>query len=147
MRGEGKMSEIIIYKAEDGKACVEVKLQDETVWLSQQQMADLFEKSVSTINEHIKNIFAEEELQEETVMRKFGNSEFSTKPTNFYNLDVIISVGYRVKSRQGIWATQRIKEYIVKGFTIDDERLKGNGGGHYWKELLDRIRDLFSIGS
>jgi hypothetical protein len=108
----------------------------------------LFNKGRSTINEHILNIYKEKELIEEETVRKIGNSDFSTKPTNFYNLDVIISVGYRVKSVQGTrfrqWATQRLKEYIVKGFTMDDQRLKGIGGGDYWKELLDRIRDIRS---
>ena len=140
--------EIIIYKTEDGLSKLEVKLQDETVWLTQQQMAELFNKSKSTINEHIQNIYTERELKRETTMRKFGNSEFSTKPTNYYNLDVIISVGYRVKSIRGtqfrIWANSVLKEYLIKGFAIDDERLKGNGGGNYWKELLDRIRDIRS---
>lgn len=140
--------EIIIYKTEDGLSKLEVKLQDETVWLTQQQMAELFNKSKSTINEHIQNIYTEGELKRETTMRKFGNSEFSTKPTNYYNLDVIISVGYRVKSIRGtqfrIWANSVLKEYLIKGFAIDDERLKGNGGGNYWKELLDRIRDIRS---
>lgn len=141
-------SQIILYQTEDGKTKVEVKMDGETVWLTQDQMAELFEKSKSTINEHIQNIYAEKELVEAETMRKFGNSEFSTKPTNCYNLDVIISVGYRVKSLRGtqfrIWATQRLREYIVKGFALDDERLKGNGGGNYWKELLDRIRDIRS---
>ncbi|MCC8016642.1 MAG: virulence RhuM family protein [Clostridiales bacterium] len=140
--------EIVIYQADNGNTKIDVKMQDETVWLTQDQMAELFQKSKSTINEHIKNIYSENELQPEDTMRKFGNSEFSTKPTNFYNLDVIISVGYRVKSPAGVqfrkWATERIKEYIIKGFTMDDERLKGNGGGNYWKELLDRIRDIRS---
>ncbi|MFH1621208.1 MAG: virulence RhuM family protein [Patescibacteria group bacterium] len=141
-------SQIILYQTADGKTKVEVKMDGETVWLTQDQMAELFEKSKSTINEHIQNIYAEKELIEAETMRKFGNSEFSTKPTNCYNLDVIISVGYRVKSQRGtqfrIWATQRLREYIVKGFSLDDERLKGNGGGNYWKELLDRIRDIRS---
>ena len=141
-------SKIILYQTEDGKTKVEVNVDGETVWLTQDQMADLFEKSKSTINEHIQNIYTEKELTEAETMRKFGNSELSTKPTNYYNLDVIISVGYRVKSLRGtqfrIWATQRLREYIVKGFALDDERLKGNGGGSYWKELLDRIRDIRS---
>jgi hypothetical protein len=111
-------------------------------------MAQLFGKAKSTINEHIKNIFKEGELVEEQVMRKFGNSEFSTKPTHYYNLDVIISVGYRVKSLRGtqfrIWATQRLREYIIKGFALDDERLKEAGGGRYFDELLARIRDIRS---
>lgn len=139
--------DIIIYQTGDGKNKIDVKLENETVWLTQDQMAILFNKSKSTINEHIKNIFEEGELQEVLAMRKFGNSEFSTKPTNFYNLDVIISVGYRVKSQQGTrfrqWATERLREYIIKGFTMDDERLK-QGGGNYWKELLNRIRDIRS---
>ena len=106
----------------------------------------IFEKSRSTINEHILNIYAEGELQENDSVRKIGISDFSTKPTNFYNLDVIISVGYRVKSLRGTqfrqWATKRLNEYIRKGFTMDDERLKNLGGGSYWKELLQRIRDI-----
>lgn len=142
------MSEIILYTTEDGLTKINVQLENETVWLTIDQMAALFNKSRSTINEHIINIYAENELIESETMRKIGNSDFSTKPTNFYNLDVIISVGYRVKSVQGTrfrqWATQRLKEYIVKGFTMDDERLKNLGGGNYWKELLDRIRDIRS---
>ena len=143
--------EIVFYQTEDGITKLSVNLQDETVWLTQEQMAELFGKAKSTINEHINNIFTEGELEEDKVTRKFGNSEFSTKvtkPTNYYNLDVIISVGYRVKSKIGtqfrIWATNVLKEYIKKGFAMDDERLKGNGGGTYWKELLDRIRDIRS---
>ncbi|MGE0269290.1 MAG: RhuM family protein [Candidatus Omnitrophota bacterium] len=141
--------QIIIYKTDDGQTKLRVKIEDETVWLSQDQMAELFDKSKSTINEHIQNIYQEKELSEELTMRKFGNSEFSTKPTNYYNLDVIISVGYRVKSLQGtqfrIWATQRLREYIVKGFTLDDERLKAGGGrARYFEELLQRIRDIRS---
>ena len=107
-------SEILFYSAEDGKTKLDVRLENETVWLTQDQMSELFEKAKSTINENIKNIYEEKELEDSTTMRKFGNSEFSTKPTNFYNLDVIISVGYRVKSLRGtqfrIWATQRLKE-------------------------------------
>ena len=142
------MSEIILYITEDGLTKINVQLENETVWLTIDQMAALFNKGRSTINEHILNIYSENELSETDTMRKIGNSDFSTKPTNFYNLDVIISVGYRVKSLQGTrfrqWATQRLKEYIVKGFTMDDERLKNLGGGNYWKELLDRIRDIRS---
>lgn len=118
------------------------------MWLNQEQMAELFQKAKSTINEHIKHIYADGELQQSSTMRKFGNTEFSTKPTNFYNLDMIISVGYRVRSQRGvqfrIWANGVLKEYLRKGFAMDDERLKGNGGGMYWKELLDRIRDIRS---
>ena len=142
------MSELILYTTEDGITKINVKLEDETVWLTIDQMAELFNKSRSTINEHILNIYNEEELREIDTMRKIGISDFSTKPTNHYNLDVIISVGYRVKSIQGTrfrqWATNRLKEYIVKGFTMDDERMKNLGGGNYWKELLDRIRDIRS---
>lgn len=142
------MSEIIIYTTEDGLTKIDVKLEDETVWLTIDQMAELFNKGRSTINEHILNIYNENELLKADTMRKIGISDFSTKPTNFYNLDVIISVGYRVKSIQGTrfrqWATSRLREYIVKGFVMDDERLKNAGGGNYWKELLDRIRDIRS---
>ncbi len=147
--GQDKNSQIILYQTKDGQTKLDVRLEDETVWLSQDQMAELYGKSKSTINEHIKNVYEEHELAEEATLRKFGNSEFSTKPTNFYNLDMIISVGYRVKSIQGtqfrIWATQRIKEYIIKGFTLDDERLKQGGAkARYFQELLQRIRDIRS---
>lgn len=139
---------IIIYKDSNGKLQVEVRLEGDTVWLTIEQISLLFNKSRSTINEHIINIFKEKELSESNSMKKIGNSDFSTKPTNYYNLDVIISVGYRVKSAQGTkfrqWATERIKDYVIKGFVIDDERLKNLGGGIYWKELLDRIRDIRS---
>jgi len=142
-----RSSQIILYQTEDGRTKVEVKMTGDTVWLTQDQMAELFEKSKSTINEHIQNIYQEKELSEAGTMRKFGNSEFSTKPTNYYNLDVIISVGYRVKSFRGtqfrIWATQRLREYIIKGFTLDDDRLKQGGGrARYFEELLQRIRDI-----
>ena len=137
----------LLYKTIDNKVSINVQIKDETVWLTQEQMAELFSKSRPTINEHIKNIYTERELSEEATMRKFGNSEFSTKPTNYYNLDVIISVGYRVKSLRGTqfrqWATKRLREYIIKGFTMDDERLK-QGGGRYFRELLQRIRDIRS---
>lgn len=141
-------SEILIYQGKDGSTKVDVKLVDDTVWLTQEQMAKLFQKAKSTVNEHIRNIFEEGELQEGVVMRKFGNSEFSTtKPTYFYNLDVIISVGYRVKSHVGthfrIWATQRLRDYIIKGFILDDERLK-EARNNYFDELLSRIRDIRS---
>lgn len=139
-------SELIIYTTEDGLTKVDVTFDEDTVWLTQEQMAELFQKSKSTINEHIKNIYAENELNKENTMRKFGISEFSTKPTNFYNLDVVISVGYRVKSQRGvqfrIWASNIIKEYMKKGFVLDDNRLKELGGGGYFKELLERIRDI-----
>lgn len=141
------MTSFILYNTPDNKVSINVQVEDETVWLAQDQMAELFDKSKSTINEHIQNIYSEGELLEIDTMRKFGNSEFSTKPTNYYNLDVIISVGYRVKSLRGTqfrqWATKRLREYIVKGFTMDDERLK-QGGGRYFRELLQRIRDIRS---
>ncbi|WP_421889781.1 virulence RhuM family protein [Marinoscillum sp.] len=133
-------SEILIYQTEDGRTKIQTRLENETVWLTQEQMAELFGKAKSTINEHIKNIYAEEELRENETMQKFGISEFQQKATHYYNLDVIISVGYRVKSLQGTkfrqWATARLREYIVKGFTMNDELLKEAGGGNYFDELL-----------
>ena len=144
---EQSKGEIVIYQAEDGKVAIDVVLSDETVWVTQEQMSLLFGKATSTINEHIKNIFAEGELEKEKVTHKFGISEFMHKAPYYYNLDVIISVGYHVHSVQGTrfrqWATQRIREYILKGYTLDDERLKGNGG-RYFRELLQRIRDIRS---
>jgi len=143
-------SEIILYQTEDNQTRLEVRLVNETVWLSQKQMADLFQKDVRTINEHVRNIFAEGELREDSVIRKFriAASDGKSYETQFYNLDAIISVGYRVKSLRGtqfrIWATQRLKEYIIKGFTLDDRRLKQAGGGNYFDELLARIRDIRS---
>lgn len=140
-------TKIIIFKTGDEKISVDVRFDEDTVWLTIDNIAQLFEKSRSTINEHILNVFAEGELDEATSVRKIGISDFSTKPTNFYDLDVIISVGYRVKSLRGTefrqWATKRLNEYIRKGFTMDDERLK-NGGGRYFRELLQRIRDIRS---
>jgi hypothetical protein len=139
-------SQILIYRTEDGKIKLDVTLEEETVWLTLEQMALLFGKAKSTVNEHILNIFKEKELIESQVIRKIGISDFSTKPTNFYNLDVIISVGYRVKSQQGtqfrIWATGRIKEYIIKGFTLNDERFKSGKSMNYFAELQDRIREI-----
>jgi len=139
-------NEIILYQSQDGTIKVDVLFEGKTVWLTMDQMAVLFGKSRSTINEHILNIYKEGELVEEECMRKIGNSDFSTKPTNFYNLDVIISVGYRVKSKQGtqfrIWATQRLQEYILKGFAINDERFKTGSSMNYFKELLERIREI-----
>ncbi|NIA02490.1 MAG: cell filamentation protein Fic [Nitrospirae bacterium] len=143
-------SHIIIYQTENGQTRIDVQFQDETVWLTQNQMETLFDKSRSTINEHINNIFDEGELLREHSVHKFGNTgKTLTKPTNYYNLDVIISVGYRVKSQRGtqfrIWATQRLKEYIIKGFSLDDERLKQGGQkARYFEELLQRIRDIRS---
>ena len=125
MDNEIEQSKFLLYKSENGTITVDVLIKDETVWLTQEQMSELFGKSRSTINEHIKNIYRENELEELETLNKFGNSEFAKKPTNFYNLDVIISVGYRVKSIQGTrfrqWATKHLKEFIVKGFTMDDE--------------------------
>jgi len=143
--------EFLIYKSDNEDVKVDVLLRDENIWLTQEQMAQLFGKAKSTINEHIKNIFKEEELKESSVLQKFGNSEFQQKVPNYYNLDMIISVGYRVKSIQGVrfrqWATQRLKEYIIKGFTMDDERLKNPEqifGQDYFKEQLERIKDIRS---
>lgn len=144
----GNSTRMILFKTDDEQVSIDVLFAEETVWLTIDLMSQLFDKSRSTINEHILNIFKEGELKEEDVMRKIGISDFSTKPTNYYNLDVIISVGYRVKSLRGTqfrqWATKRLNEYIRKGFTLDDERLKNLGGGGYWKELLERIRDIRS---
>ena len=129
MKKDDSQSNIVIYTTEDGKAKLQVKIEDEMVWLTQKQMALLFDKGIPTINEHIINIFKEGELNDNSVIRKFRitAADGKTYETNFYNLDVIISVGYRVKSLRGtqfrIWATQRLREYIIKGFTLDDERL------------------------
>ena len=139
--------EIIIYQTEDGLTKINVNMQDETVWLSKAQMAELFQRDRSVISKHIKKVFEEGELSRESNVQILHVAN-SDKPVEFYNLDVIISVGYRVKSQRGvqfrIWATSVLKEYMIKGFAMDDERLKGNGGGNYWKELLDRIRDIRS---
>lgn len=140
--------EIILYEWNNWELKIEVRLEWETVWLSQEQMAQLFWKSRSTINEHIKHIYDEWELLESDTLYKFGISEFQQKATNYYNLDMIISVWFRVNSKQWIqfrqWATARLKEYIIKWFTMDDERLKWNGWWNYWKELLNRIHDIRS---
>lgn len=143
-------SEIIIYQTEDGNTKIETKFENDTVWLSIDQMAELFQRDRSVIGKHIRNIFNEGELDKNSVWAKFAYTaaDGKTYQVDYYNLDVIISVGYRVKSLRGtqfrIWATQRLKEYMIKGFTLDDERLKELGGGSYWKELLDRIRDIRS---
>ena len=143
-------SEIIIYQTEDGSTKIDVKFQDETVWLTQAQLCKLYQTSKSNISEHIKHIFEEGELEEDSVVRKFRTTGADGKNYNIthYNLDMIISLGYRVKSLIATqfrrWATERLKEYMIKGFTMDDDRLKGLGGGNYWKELLDRIRDIRS---
>jgi len=146
--------DFIIFKTEDGNVSIDVHFEDETVWLTQEQMCLLFDKAKSTISEHIKSVFEEGELDEKVVVRKTrtttqhgaikGKTQKNT--VNVYSLDVIISVGYRVKSLRGtqfrIWATERLKEYIIKGFTINDKRLKAMGGGGYWQELLQKIRDI-----
>lgn len=144
---------IVIYQSEDGSAKIDVRFEDETVWLTQAQMAELFQSSRSNIIEHIQHIYEEGELDEISTCRKFRQvrtegSRTVSRELPFYNLDMIISLGYRVKSSIATqfrrWATARLKEYIIKGFALDDERLKGHGGGDYWKELLDRIRDIRS---
>ncbi len=147
-------SEMLIYQAPDGTIRIDVRLEDETVWLSQDHMAQLFGKSKKTISEHIRNIFDEGELDDRVVVRKFRTTtrhgaiegKTQSKEVNFYNLDVIISVGYRVKSQQGtqfrIWATQRLKEYIVKGFALNDERFKSGSSMNYFTELQERIREI-----
>ena len=143
-------SQIILYQAEDGTTKIEVRLENETVWLTQAQLVELYQSSKSNISEHIKHIFEEGELIENSVVRKFRTTATDGKDynTTFFNLDMIISLGYRIKSRIAtkfrIWATERLKEYIIKGFTMDDERLKQMGGGTYWYELLNRIRDIRS---
>ena len=146
-------SEILIYQSENGITKIDVTFMDETVWLSQQQMAELFQSSRTNIVEHIKHIYEEGELDEKSTCRKIrqvrkeGNREVA-RELPYYNLDMIISLGYRIKSIIATnfrrWATERLKEYMIKGFTMDDERLKQLGGGSYWKELLDRIRDIRS---
>ncbi len=143
-------NEILIYQTEDGQTKIDVKFEDETVWLTQAQLCELYQTSKSNISEHIKHIFEEGELEENSVVRKFRTTASDGKKynTTYYNLDMIISLGYRIKSKIATnfrrWATERLKEYMIKGFTMDDERLKNLGGGNYWKELLDRIRDIRS---
>lgn len=142
--------EIVIYQTDDGDTKIDVRFVDETVWLTQAQLVELFHSSKANISEHIKHIFEEGELDEISVVRKFRTTAADGKSYNVthYNLDMIISLGYRVKSLIATnfrrWATERLKEYMIKGFTMDDERLKNLGGGNYWKELLDRIRDIRS---
>lgn len=150
---ENKTGEIVIYQTEKGQTKIDVRFEDETVWLTQQQMAELYQTSRTNIVEHIKHIYEEEELDSDSTCRKFrqvqneGNRNVS-REIPFYNLDMIISLGYRIKSKVATqfrqWATKRLNEYIRKGFTMDDERLKEAGGGDYWKELLARIRDIRS---
>ena len=144
----GNDNKVIIYTDASGLTTVNVRLEDESLWLTQAQMAELYQTSKSNVSEHIKHIFEEGELAEVSVVRKFRTTAADGKAymTTFYNLDMIIALGYRVRSniatRFRQWASQRLKEYIVKGFTLDDERLKQLGGGGYWKELLERIRDI-----
>jgi len=143
-------SQLLFYQAPDGRTRLEVRLQGETVWLTQAQMAELFQRERSVITKHIRNLFEEGELAENSVCANYAQTaaDGKTYQTVYYNLEVIISVGYRVKSHRGtqfrIWATQRLREYIIKGFTLDDERLKRAGGGNYFEELLARIRDIRS---
>lgn len=145
--------DVIIYQSEDGKTKIDVRFVDETVWLSQQQMVELFKTSRTNIVEHIAHIYEEGELDEISTCRKFRQvrqegSRTVSRELPFYNLDMIISLGYRVKSIIAThfrrWATERLKEYLIKGFTMDDDHLKNLGGGNYWKELLERIRDIRS---
>lgn len=141
---------ILIYQSEDGNTHIDVKIEDETIWLTQNQLVELYQTSKSNISEHIKHIFEEGELDQDSVIRKFRTTASDGKNYNviYYNLDMIISLGYRIKSIIATqfrrWATERLKEYMIKGFTMDDERLKQLGGGNYWRELLDRIRDIRS---
>jgi hypothetical protein len=150
---KAQSGEIIIYQSEEGKTKIEVRLENDNVWLTQKMMAELFQTTPQNITLHLKNIFEEGELQEDATCKDFlqvqteGSRKVERKQ-KFYNLDVVISVGYRVKSRIAtkfrIWATERLREYMIKGFTMDDERLKQLGGGGYWYELLNRIRDIRS---
>ncbi len=144
-------SEILLYQNQDGSIKIDVRLENETVWLTQVQLCELFQKSKSTISEHIKNVFEEGELDAAATVRKFRTvqtegSRMVERDLEHYNLDIIISVGYRVKSAQGtqfrIWATQRLKEYIIKGFTLNDDRFKSGSSMNYFSELQDRIREI-----
>ena len=147
---ETSQGELLLYQDEKGATQIEVRLENENVWLTQAQLVTLYQSSKANISEHIKHIFEEGELEEKAVVRKFRTTAADGKNYNtaYYNLDLIISLGYRIKSHIAtkfrIWATQRIKEYIIKGFVIDDNRLKQNAGGNYWYELLNRIRDIRS---
>lgn len=145
-----KDTEIILYQSEDGTTKIDVRMEDETVWLSLDQIAELFLRDKSTISRHLKNIFEEGELPRSSVVANFATTatDGKTYQVDYYNLDVIIAVGYRVKSPRGtqfrMWATERLREYLVKGFTMNDDLLKKAGGGNYWKELVERIRDIRS---
>lgn len=142
-----KENNFFIYET-DNNIEVTAMLEDENIWLNQEQISKLYNKAKSTINEHIKNIYLEHELEENNTMRKFGISEFSTKPTNYYNLDMIIAIGFRVRSNEGtkfrIWANKKLKNYLVKGYNLNVERFKNNGNDPYFDELLDKIRDIRS---
>lgn len=150
MENEQNRGEIVVYQAADGVTRVDVRFEGDTVWLTQAQLVELYHSSKANISEHIKHIFEDGEVDKERVVRKFRTTATDGKnyQVMYYNLDMIIAIGYRVRTPIGTqfrqWATARLKEYMVKGFTLDDERLKGNGGGDYWKELLDRIRDIRS---
>ena len=150
MDRENGQGEIIVYQAADGLTRVDVRFEGDTVWLTQAQLVDLYHSSKANISEHIKHILEEGELEKDRVVRKFRTTAADGKnyQVMHYNLDMIIAIGYRVRTPVGTqfrqWATARLKEYMVKGFTLDDERLKGNAGGSYWKELLARIRDIRS---
>jgi len=145
-----KDTEILMYQSDDGTTKIDVHMENETVWLSLDRMAELFQRDKSTISRHIKNIFEEGELRRNAVVANFATTatDGKTYQVDYFNLDVIISVGYRVKSLRGtqfrIWATERLREYLVKGFAMNDDLLKKAGGGNYWKELLERIRDIRS---
>ena len=150
---EENLGKIIIYNSYDGNTKIEVKIENDTVWLTQQQMAELFNTSKQVVSYHIKNIYQEGELEPESTVKDFLTVQYEgerkvSRNVKYFNLDMIISLGYRIKSKIAThfrkWATDRLKEYLIKGFTMDDERLKGNAGGNYWKELLDRIRDIRS---
>lgn len=147
---DGDVGEILLYQTNDGRSRIEVRLVDETVWLTQKLMSELFQKDVRTINEHIRNIFDEGELSPDSAIRRFRITATDGKGYEVlhYDLDVVIAVGYRVRSHRGtqfrIWATERLREFLIKGFTLDDERLKRGGGGNYFDELLARIRDIRS---
>ena len=148
--GKQPGGEILLYQTDDGKTRVEVRMVNETVWLSLNQLSELFQRDKSVISKHISNLFEEEELDEKSVVAKYATTatDGKTYQVEHFNLDVIISIGYRVNSKRGtqfrIWATQRLREYLVKGFTMDDERLKLGGGGNYFDELLSRVRDIRS---
>jgi len=150
MQNKVQEGQIIIYEGSEGQPKIEVKIEGETVWLNQKQLVDLFNSSKANISEHIKNIFTDKELTRDSVVRKFRTTAVDRKSydVEYYNLDIIISLGYRVKSiiatRFRQWATARLREYMIKGFIIDSEKLKNLGGGNYWKELLDEIRDIRS---